>query len=127
MPLRDLEPVLFVPASNCARAREFYEHTLGLRFVKEDEFALVFELGHTHQLVRIARTPDFTPFPFTILGWRVDDIHATIAELAERGVTFLRAGLLHQDADGVWSAPDGAQVAWFKDSEGNILSLSCHP
>lgn len=127
MPLRDLQPVLFVPASDCARARAFYEDTLGLRFVREDDFALVFELGPSRQMLRIARSPDFQPFPFTILGWQVEDIHATLVELTARGVVFLRFPFMPQDEHGVWTAPDGAQVAWFHDSEGNTLSLSRHP
>jgi predicted enzyme related to lactoylglutathione lyase len=127
MPLRDLAPIAFVPTSDCVRARQFYEHTLGLRFVKEDDFALVFELGPYRQMLRIARTPNFKPFPFTILGWQVDDIHATIARLKEHGVTFLTFDFLAHDPDGVWHAPDGAKVAWFQDPDGNTLSLSMHP
>ncbi|SEG54984.1 hypothetical protein SAMN05421819_3459 [Bryocella elongata] len=126
MPLSTLVPSIFVPSRDCVRARAFYEHTLGLHFVKEDDFAVVFDLGPARQSLRIARTPCFTPFPFTILGWQVADIHAEIAELTARGVTFKRCALMPQDADGVWHAPDGALVAWFHDPDGNTLSLSTH-
>ena len=127
MPLADLSHVAFIPTAHAAAAREFYEHTLGLTFVSADDFALVFRIGPHGQMLRIARTPDFTPFPFTIFGWQVADIHATVAELTAKGVEFLRFGFLPQEPDGVWNAPGGAQVAWFKDPDGNTLSLSYHP
>lgn len=127
MPFRDLAPIAFVPTADCVRARAFYEHTLGLPFVKEDDFALVFRLGRDRTLLRIARTPSFKPFPFTILGWQVDDIHATVAELSARGVHFVSFDYLAHDTDGVWHAPDGATVAWFHDPDGNTLSISSHP
>ena len=127
MPLTHLEPIAFIPTRDKAAARAFYEQTLGLTFVKDDDFALVFSVGPSHQMLRIAHTPDFTPFPFTMFGWQVTDIHKTVAELSARGVTFLRFTFFQQDPDGVWSAPDGAQVAWFHDPDGNTLSVSYHP
>jgi len=114
----------FVPTKDAARARNFYEGVLGLRFVSDDGFALVMDANGT--MIRIARAPDFTPFPFTLLGWGVEDIEAEAAELAGRGVEFNRYGFLEQDAAGIWAAPGGAKVAWFTDPDGNILSLSQH-
>jgi predicted enzyme related to lactoylglutathione lyase len=66
----------------------------------------------------------FTPQPFTALGWRVTSIRKSIAALVRKGVAFERYGFLTQDDQGVWRAPSGAQVAWFKDPEGNLLSLT---
>ena len=79
-------------------------------------------------MLRVVRTQgDFTPAQFTIFGWEVTDIHATIADLTSKGVEFLRFGFFEQDPKGVWTAPEGAQVAWFKDPDGNTLSLSSQP
>jgi hypothetical protein len=69
----------------------------------------------------------FNPAPYTILGWKVPDISAAVQQLTATGVAFERYPFLEQDADGIWSAPEGAaKVAWFKDPDGNVLSLSEH-
>ena len=116
--------VAFVPTKDATRSRRFYEKILGLRFVNDDSFAIVMDSNGT--MVRIVRVGEFTPFPFTILGWQVGDIHRTVAEMAGRGVEFSRYGFLEQAEDGVWSAPGGAKVAWFTDPDGNTLSISQH-
>ncbi len=112
----------FIPTTDFRRAKAFYEGKLGLRFVSRDAFALVLESGGT--TVRIAKAPGFKPAGFTILGWRVSDIAAAVAALAARGIVFERYSWMQQDAAGIWTAPDGARVAWFKDPDGNVLSLS---
>ncbi len=116
--------VAFIPTSDAVRARTFYEEQLGLRFVSDDSFAIVMDANGT--MVRIVRVGNFTPAPFTIVGWQVGDIHREVAELSDRGVVFRRYDYLEQGADGVWVAPNGARVAWFSDPDGNILSLSQH-
>lgn len=116
--------IAFIPTKDATRARRFYEKLLGLRFISDDSFAIVMDANGT--MVRIARVKDFTPFPFTILGWQVGDIHGTVAEMAGRGVAFTRYDFLEQSADGVWAAPGGTKVAWFTDPDGNTLSLSQH-
>jgi hypothetical protein len=75
-------------------------------------------------MLRIARVREFQPQPFTVLGWQVKDIAASIRELARRGVRFERYGFFEQDELGIWRAPGGAQIAWFKDPDGNTLSLT---
>jgi len=127
MSLTTLNPVAFIPTANAAAAREFYEHTLGLTFASADEFATVFLVGPSRIMLRVTNTGEFTPLPFTLFGWQVADIHATVAELTAKGVEFQRYSFLQQEPDGVWNAPGGAQVAWFKDPDGNTLSLSYHP
>jgi len=128
MYLTTSEPIAFIPTADAAAARSFYETALGLNFVSDDNFALVFRVGSSQTMLRVARTPQpFTPATFTIFGWEVDDIHATIADLKTRGVEFLQYDYFKQDEAGVWTAPGGAQVAWFQDPDGNILSLSNHP
>jgi catechol 2,3-dioxygenase-like lactoylglutathione lyase family enzyme len=116
--------IAFIPTKDADRARPFYEKLLGLRFLSDDSFAIVMDANGT--MVRIVRVGDFTPFPFTILGWQVNDIHKTIAELTAKGLEFTRYPNLEQSPDGVWTAPGGAKVAWFTDHDGNTLSLSQH-
>ncbi len=66
----------------------------------------------------------FTPASYTILGWEVDAIEKAVTELNSRGVVFERFAGMAQDTLGVWNAPGGSKVAWFKDPDGNVLSLS---
>jgi catechol 2,3-dioxygenase-like lactoylglutathione lyase family enzyme len=116
--------IAFIPSKNADQARTFYEGVLGLRFVSDDSFAIVMDSNGT--MVRIVRVGEFTPAPFTILGWQVDDIHAKVAELSVNGVQFKRYSFLEQSEDGVWTAPNGAKVAWFSDPDNNVLSISQH-
>jgi len=115
--------VAFVPTKDPAKARAFYEGVLGLRFLKDDGFALVMTANGI--MVRIAKA-EFTPAQFTILGWQVTDIEKMAADLQAKGVKFERFGFFEQDQLGIWTAPTGDKVAWFKDPDGNILSISQH-
>jgi catechol 2,3-dioxygenase-like lactoylglutathione lyase family enzyme len=117
--------VTFVATTNPQNAKRFYEEKLGLRFVSDDGFALVFDIDGI--MLRIAKVPDFRPAPFTILGWEVSDIEDSVSHLNTKGVEFERFPGIPQDELGIWNAPGGARVAWFKDPDGNILSLSQHP
>ena len=117
--------VAFVATRKAEEAKAFYSDKLGLKFVSDDGFALVFDIDGT--MLRIARVKDFTPFPFTVLGWEVEAIEKTVTELSQKGVPFERFPGLSQDQQGIWAAPGGAaKVAWFKDPDGNVLSLSQH-
>src|ERR1700685_4032523 len=113
--------VAFVPTKDTEKARAFYEGVLGLRFVKDDGFALVLDANGI--MVRVARA-QFTPAPFTILGWQGADIEKIAAGLKAKGVQFERFGFFEQDELGIWTAPTGDKVAWFKDPDGNTLSVS---
>jgi catechol 2,3-dioxygenase-like lactoylglutathione lyase family enzyme len=116
--------VAFVPTKDSQKARAFYAGVLGLRFVKDDGFALVMDANGI--MVRIAKAPDFNPAPFTILGWKVTGIEKVVTTLQGKGVTFERFSFFQQDKLGIWTAPTGDKVAWFKDPDGNILSVSEH-
>ncbi len=113
-----------VPTRDFQKAREFYEGVLGLGFVSQDAFALVVEANGIH--VRISKVPEYKPAQFTILGWEVSPIEEAVSALQQRGVQFERFGFFEQDALGIWTAPNGDKVAWFKDPDGNILSVSSH-
>ena len=116
--------VAFVPSRDFTKARTFYEGVLGLRFVSEDSFAMVMDANGI--MVRVTKVQEFKPQQFTILGWEVSDIEVYVSGLKKNGMKFEYYGLPQQDAQGVWSAPGGAKVAWFKDPDGNVLSISQH-
>ena len=123
--LAQAELIAFIPTIDADRARKFYVDTLGLTFVSDDQFAITIRSGATD--IRIARMEAFNPSPYTVLGWKVTDINAVVQQLTAAGITFERYPFLEQDANGVWSAPDGAaKVAWFKDPDGSVLSISQH-
>jgi catechol 2,3-dioxygenase-like lactoylglutathione lyase family enzyme len=116
----------FVTIVDVERARHFYRDTLGLRLLSEEPpFALVFEANGI--MLRLGMGKERPPVQGTVLGWQVPDIAAAVADLIEAGVCFERYDFMKQDELGVWTAPTGAKVAWFKDPDGNILSLSQHP
>lgn len=123
--LGSINIVAFVPTRDREKSRAFYEGVLGLRFVKDDGFATVMDANGI--MVRVGTVPaDFKPAQFTILGWQVADIEKIVAALQGKGVHFERFGFFKQDELGVWTAPNGDKVAWFKDPDGNILSVSQH-
>jgi catechol 2,3-dioxygenase-like lactoylglutathione lyase family enzyme len=116
--------VAFVPTRDAEKARAFYEDVLGIRFIKDDGFALVFDANGT--MIRVAKAPEFKPFPFTLLGWQVSGIENVVRALKKKGVHFEIFGFFKQDELGIWTAPTGDKVAWFKDPDGNLLSVSQH-
>ncbi|PYX91125.1 MAG: glyoxalase [Acidobacteria bacterium] len=89
-----------------------------------DQFALVMKAGES--MIRISKVPDFTPIRSTVLGWEVQNIETAVASLKKQGVAFEKYPFI-QDAElGIWTAPTGDKVAWFKDPDGNVLSVSQH-
>ena len=117
--------IAFVPTRNPAKARKFYEEILGLNFMSEDPFALVFNAhGTTLRIANVSEVKDFRPAPFTIVGWQVTNVSDTAGDLFKKGIRFERFPGMDQDAQGVWTSPSEARVAWFKDPDGNILSIT---
>ena len=113
----------FAPTLDAKKARPFYEDMLGLHVLSQDNFALALDANGI--MLRVTNVPSsFKPQPFTILGWQVPDIAAAVSALKQKGVHFKSYGLPTQDAEGIWTAPGGAKIAWFKDPDGNILSLT---
>jgi len=116
--------IAFVPTKDSAKARAFYEGVLGLRFVSDDGFALLFNANGI--MIRVVQAQQFTPVQYTILGWQVKEIEKEVSHLQGQGVHFERFGFFQQDELGIWTAPNGDKVAWFKDPDGNTLSVSEH-
>jgi catechol 2,3-dioxygenase-like lactoylglutathione lyase family enzyme len=114
--------IAMVGVMDRARAKAFYGGILGLSVKNEDEFAVQFDAAGT--ILRLTTVHQLTPAAYCVLGWRVADIRAMARRLHAAGVRFERFGFFTQDEDGIWLAPDGAQVAWFKDPDGNLLSIA---
>jgi catechol 2,3-dioxygenase-like lactoylglutathione lyase family enzyme len=118
--------VAFVTIVDVERAKSFYRDTLGLTLVSEEPpFALVFDANGI--MVRLGIGKELPNVPGTVLGWQVPEMRSAVRELVDAGVRFERFDGLKQDEMGVWTAPNGARVAWFRDPDGNILSISEHP
>jgi catechol 2,3-dioxygenase-like lactoylglutathione lyase family enzyme len=113
----------FVPVTNPDAARRFYVDLLGFTFLGENEYIVSLQAGASTIIMQ--KLPELTPAKYTILGWEVEDIRKTVATLSERGVVFERFGWMEQDELGIWKSPEG-RVAWFKDPDGNTLSVSQH-
>ena len=115
-------PILFLATANAKPSRAFYEGVLGLTFVADEPPALVFQVGDS--MLRIQKVERVYKAPYTALGWSVSDIRETVQRLHTAGVVLERYEGMNQDADAIWHAPSGAFVAWFKDPDGNTLSLT---
>jgi catechol 2,3-dioxygenase-like lactoylglutathione lyase family enzyme len=114
----------FVPTRDYDKARAFYEKQLGFEFVSLDQYALVMSVGG--HMVRIAKLPKFEPLQATILGWEVQDIESVASWLKDRGVSLEKYPFVQDRELGIWTTPNGDKVGWFKDPDGNILSVSEH-
>jgi predicted enzyme related to lactoylglutathione lyase len=124
MSLLSARPVAFILTADRVRAKPFYAGALGLPILAEDDFAVTFDLGEG-ATIRLTDLPDHRPGQHTVLGWNVADIRDAVAALKARGVSFRIYEGFGQDEAGVWTPPGGgAQVAWFTDPDGNVLSLT---
>ena len=116
------QPILFLATTDPVRSRAFYEEVLGLTFVADEPWALVFDVGGT--ALRIQKVEELSEVRYTVLGWAVADIRQAMKELVERDVAFEQYEFLPQDEHGVWETPSGVKIAWFADPDGNTLSLT---
>jgi catechol 2,3-dioxygenase-like lactoylglutathione lyase family enzyme len=118
----DTPVMCFIATARPQEAAVFYGGVLGLRLLEDSPFALVFETSG--RMLRVQKMPQVVPAPNTVLGWDVTDIESEMRELAAKGVGFTRFEGLAQDEAGVWLSPGGHKVAWFRDPDGNNLSLT---
>ena len=114
----------FVMTTDYGAARAFYEGKLGLQYVSQDQFALVMRSGG--HMIRVVKMPSFTPAQGTVLGWEVKDIEAVVTWLKSRGVETEKYAFVPDKELGIWVAPNADKVAWFKDPDGDVLSVSQH-
>lgn len=114
----------FLNTTDYEKARDFYVGKLGLEFVSLDNFALALRSGAN--MIRIVKSDKFSPAQGTVLGWEVDDARAVVLWLSDQGVVTEKYPFVPDKELGIWNAPSGAHVAWFKDPDGNVLSVSQH-
>jgi catechol 2,3-dioxygenase-like lactoylglutathione lyase family enzyme len=114
--------IAFVSTTDLDRGREFYERTLGLRVVEQNDFACVIDAHGT--MLRLTAAGSVATPGYTVLGWNVADIAGTVDWLADQGVICNRYDGMVQDKGGVWTTRGGDKVAWFADPDGNVLSLT---
>ena len=119
--------IAFAPTTDPAKARAFYEGVLGLRLASNElPFSLVFDANGT--MLRVTVVHELKPQQFTILGWRVSDIEGTVDRFAAAGVEFqCYKGVNDADPRAIWNSPSGARIAWFRDPDGNVLSVTEFP
>jgi catechol 2,3-dioxygenase-like lactoylglutathione lyase family enzyme len=114
----------FLTTTDYEKARAFYETKLGFEFISLDQFALALRAGQN--MIRISKSEAFKPSQGTVVGWEVDDVRAIVEWLGTRGVFTEKYAFVPDQELGIWTAPSGDQVAWFKDPDGNVLSVSHH-
>ncbi len=114
--------VAFIATAKPVESLAFYKESLGLAVIEDTPFALVFNANGT--TIRIQKVASVISVPYTVLGWTVSDIAATVQQLAASGVECERFDNLPQDSSGIWETPDGAKVIWFKDPDENMLSVT---
>lgn len=120
--LNQEELIAFVATSKPGEALVFYRDVLGLPLVSDDPFAIVFQTPNA--TLRVQKTEQRQPLPYTSLGWKVNDIAASVRALAAKNVRTERFPGLDQNDAGIWASPSGAKIAWFRDPDGNVLSLT---
>jgi catechol 2,3-dioxygenase-like lactoylglutathione lyase family enzyme len=120
--LSDKKLKAFVPTVMPDKAKIFYQEILGLDLLAEDEYALEFNANGV--LLRVITVPVLKPQEFTVLGWNVSNISTMIKSMNSKGVFCEKYPFLQQDDLGIWTSPNGSRVAWFKDPDGNLLSLT---
>ena len=120
--LEDKKMKAFVPTVMPAKAKSFYQDVLWLELLSEDEYALEFDANGV--LLRVISVPVLKPQEFTVLGWNVPDISSLIRLMNSKGIFCVKYDFLKQDHLGIWKSPGGSKVAWFKDPDGNLLSIT---
>lgn len=120
-----MKAIAFLATSDPAASRRFFEEILNLDFQEDSPFALVFDAGGV--MLRIQKVEQVTVVPYTALGFEVADIDVAVQALQQRGVQFEQFAGMEQDELGIWTTPDGARIAWFRDPDNNLLSYSQMP
>jgi len=121
--LTDKKVKAFVITADAGAAKKFYGEVLGLKFLTEDDYGLTFEMNNTFLRISITNKENAAPQKNTVLGWTVPNIDESVDFLKGKGIIFEKYNFLQQDENGIWEAPDGTKVAWFKDPNGNVLSI----
>src|SRR5262245_27852012 len=120
--LQDTDAVATLAVKDLAVATRFYEETLGLsRAGAEDGEVMMFESGDT--TINVYRSNFAGTNKATALTWTVDDVEDVVRTLKSKGVKFEHYDLPETTREGDVHVSGDIKVAWFKDPDGNILSV----
>lgn len=108
-------------SADIARSEQFYGNVLGLDLQGRLHGALVYSVGTG--ALRVSPVPSTSPSAHTVFGFEVADVAVAVADLMRKGVSFERFPGFTHDSSGIWTAPDGTKVAWFRDPDGNLISV----
>ena len=111
--------------SRIDQAEMFYREVLGLSLQSKSDGALVFDVGGGD--LRVSPVPSTVPSEHTVLGFSVSDVDSVVELLSEREVVFERFDGFPHNENGTLTTPDGSKVAWFRDPDGNLLSVVEYP
>jgi catechol 2,3-dioxygenase-like lactoylglutathione lyase family enzyme len=114
--------VAFLATAKPTECRQFYSEVLGLTFIEETAFALLFDAFGTP--LRVQKVEHVVVAPYTAFGLEVDNIIAAVDALVSKGVHGERYAHFEQDARAIWTAPSGARVFWFQDPDAHLISLT---
>ena len=112
----------YIPVTDVARARNFYEHTLGFQATEELSGGVFYEFGQGTACFMYP-SPTAGTSKVSQAFWQVDDIELEVAELKARGVRFEECEMPGMKTEDGIPTTGGAKTAWFKDTEGNILAV----
>jgi catechol 2,3-dioxygenase-like lactoylglutathione lyase family enzyme len=107
--------------SRLAEAERFYTLALGLHLRGKSDGALIYDVNGSD--LRVSPVPSTLPTAHTVMGFAVDHLDGILGELGKRGVTWEHFPGFPHDERGVVITPDGAKVVWFRDPDGNLLSI----
>lgn len=122
MTLSNFKIIGYIPSANLDMANEFYSGLLGLKQICNDGYAIEYEINQSK--LRVSKVNEAVRANYTIFGWEVTDISTVVEGLKKRGVNFVFYEGMPQDENGIATFPNGGKVAWFKDPDENILSLT---
>jgi catechol 2,3-dioxygenase-like lactoylglutathione lyase family enzyme len=125
MGLADQRVGAVVAVSDLEAAKRFYEDQLGLKPGESQEQGVAYPCADGTSLFVYLSPENAGRNPATSAGWEVDDLDATLSELAARGVVFEQYDQpgIKTDARGVFDAGP-FRAAWMKDPDGNTLAMT---
>jgi catechol 2,3-dioxygenase-like lactoylglutathione lyase family enzyme len=121
--LNKMDPATMIPVKDLQKTRKFYEDVLGFTPEFDDPNGISYKSGSGR--FNVYPTEFAGTAKHTLIGWYTPEIEKTVEELTAKGVTFEQydMGDFKTDAKGIATMGEEGKAAWFKDPEGNILSV----
>lgn len=113
--------IAVIAVQDIVTAREFYEDILGLELIDESPEGILYKSGDGRLL--LYESPNGGQNPATSAAWVVDDVEACVDELKDKGISFEHYDDMPVEWQGDLAVSGDMKSAWFKDPDGNILSV----